>query len=266
VYICHKKITLNITPVKYANMNKYNDLSNENNFTLLDEKPEIRKTLTQYLESFLTEERKILLHNVLENRTRHITVVVEDLFQTQNISAVLRSCECVGIQDVHIVEGENDFQIHKAIAMGADKWLTIKHYHRDSAPMLTCINELKNNGYTIVATLPDDNSCFLDELPLEKPVAFLFGTELTGLSKEAMAAADSTVKIPMHGFTNSFNISNSVAIIVSYCIEKLRQMQINWRLSAEEKNELLFEWVQKSINKPELLIKRYLENNLSLGK
>jgi tRNA (guanosine-2'-O-)-methyltransferase len=220
----------------------------------------LRKTLIEYLETFLTEERKLLLHKVLENRTRHLTVVVEDLYQTQNISAVMRSCECVGIQDIHIVEGENDFQIHKAIAMGADKWLTITHYQKENNPMLTCINELKEKGYTIVATLPDDNSCLLDELPLEKPIAFLFGTELTGLSKEAVAAADRTVKIPMHGFTNSFNISNSVAIIVSHCIEKLRKSEIHWQLTQEEKEELLFDWVQKSINKPELLIKRYLES------
>jgi tRNA (guanosine-2'-O-)-methyltransferase len=219
---------------------------------------DLQKSLIQYLETFLTEERKAVLYNVLENRTRHVTAVVEDLYQTQNISAVLRSCECVGIQDVHIVEGENDFQIHKAIAMGADKWLTIKHYPKGNNPMLTCINELKTKGYTIVATLPDDNSCFLEELPLDKPVAFLFGTELTGLSKEAIAVADKTVKIPMHGFTNSFNISNSVAIVVSYCIEKLRKSTIHWQLSEEEKSELLFDWVQKSVNKPELLIKRYL--------
>jgi tRNA (guanosine-2'-O-)-methyltransferase len=127
--------------------------------------------------------------------------------------------------------------------------------------MLECITNLKTKGYTIVATLPDDNSCFLEELPLEQPLAFFFGTELTGLSKEAIDAADRTVKIPMHGFTNSFNISNSVAIIVSYGIEKLRQSSIHWQLSEEEKSELLFDWVQKSINKPELLIKRYLEEN-----
>jgi tRNA (guanosine-2'-O-)-methyltransferase len=218
----------------------------------------LRKKLIDYLESFLTEERKMLLHKVLQNRTRHITVVVEDLYQMQNISAVMRSCECVGIQDIHIVEGENDFQIHKAIAMGADKWLTLKHYQKENDPMLTCINDLKTKGYRIVATLPDDNSCFLEDLPLDKPLAFLFGTELTGLSKEAIAAADKTVKIPMHGFTNSFNISNSVAIIVSYCIEKLRKSSVHWQLSEEEKEELLFDWVQKSINKPELLINRYL--------
>lgn len=221
----------------------------------------LRKKLTEYLLSFITDERKLLLNKVLENRTRHITVVVEDLYQTQNISAVMRSCECVGIQNIHIVKGENEFQIHKAIAMGAYKWLTINHYQNEDNPMLNCINDLKTKGYTVVATLPCDNSCFLETLSLEMPVAFLFGTELTGLSKEAIASADKIVKIPMYGFTNSFNISNSVAIIVSYCIGKLRNSSIHWQLSQEEKEELLFDWVQKSINKPELLIKRFLDEN-----
>jgi len=218
----------------------------------------LRKILTEHLESFLTEDRKIQLRKVLENRTKHITVILEDLYQTQNISAALRSCECVGIQDIHIVEGENDFTIHKAIAMGADKWLTINYYPKNSNPMISCINSLKEKGYSIIATLPDDNSCLLEELPLTKPTAFLFGTELTGLSKEAIEAADGTVKIPMYGFTSSLNISNAVAIIVNYCIEKIRKLQIDWQLSEEEKNVLLFEWVQKSINKPELIIKRFL--------
>lgn len=216
------------------------------------------KELTNYLQTFLTDERNAILQNVLDNRTRHITVVVEDLFQTQNISAVMRSCECVGIQDIHIVEGENDFFIHKAVAMGADKWLTIKHYEKQNNPMLRCIHQLKEQGYCIVATLPDDNSCFLDELPLDKPVAFLFGTELTGLTPEAVKLADKTLKIPMHGFTTSYNISNSVAIIVSHCIEKLRKTNIAWQLTETEKEELLFDWVKKSINKPDLIIERYL--------
>ena len=219
------------------------------------------KELTQYLENFLAEERKLLLHKILNNRTRYITLVLEDLYQTQNISAVLRTCECLGVQDVHIVEEKNEFQIHKAIVMGADKWLTIKHYEHLQNPMLTCINELKHEGYTIAATVPGDNDRFLSDLSLESPTAFLFGTELTGLTKEAIASADQTVKIPMFGFTNSFNISNSVAIILNYCIEKIRESNVQWQLSEAEKNELLFNWIQKSLNKPELLITRFINDS-----
>lgn len=229
-----------------------------------------RETLLQtsaYLESFLTDNRKDRLIQVLNERTRHVTVVVEDLFQTQNISAVMRSCDCLGIQDIHIVEAENPFSVHTAITMGADKWLTHYHYLAvdGKSDIANCIRQLKTRGYSVVATLPDEDSCYLEELPIEQPIALLFGTELTGLSPEAIQLADQTVKIPMYGFTTSFNISNSVAIILSFLAEKLRKSTINWRLSEEEKEELYFEWLQKSVKTPKLLIQKFLtENGLQL--
>jgi tRNA (guanosine-2'-O-)-methyltransferase len=109
-----------------------------------------------------------------------------------------------------------------------------------------------------VATLPGDNSCMLDQLPIDKPIAFLFGTELTGLSEEAIQHADKSVKIPMYGFTTSFNISNSVAIIATYLIEKLQNSSLNWKLSEEEKEALHLEWLQKSIKTPDLIIENFL--------
>ena len=229
-----------------------------------------RETLHQtsaYLESFLTDNRKDRLIQVLNERTRHVTVVVEDLFQTQNISAVMRSCDCLGVQDIHIVEAENPFSVHTAITMGADKWLTHYHYPavKGKSDIANCIRQLKKKGYSVVATLPDEDSCYLEELPIEQPIALLFGTELTGLSPEAIQLADQTVKIPMYGFTTSFNISNSVAIILSFLAEKLRKSTINWKLSEEEKEDLYFEWLQKSVKTPKLLIRKFLtENGLQL--
>lgn len=221
----------------------------------------LRNEVSKYLTTFLTDDRNKRLIDVLEHRTRHITVVIEDLFQTQNISAVMRTCECLGIQDIHIVEGENEFSIHSAISMGADKWLTRHHYPAQESNIVTCISNLKDNGYTVVATLPGDDSCFLDQLPIDKPIAFLFGTELTGLSPEAINHADRSVKIPMYGFTTSFNISNSVAIIATYLIEKLRNSSLNWKLKDEEKEALYLEWLQKSIKTPDLVIENFLSKN-----
>lgn len=224
-----------------------------------------RQLVSEFLSSFLTDERNARIKEVLENRTRHVTVVIEDLFQTQNISAVMRTCECVGIQDIHIIEGENEFSIHSAISMGADKWLNRYHYPASDQNMKTCINGLKEKGYTVVATLPADDSCFLEDLPIDQPLALLFGTELKGLTPEAIALADRTVKIPMYGFTTSFNISNSVAIMAAYLIEKLKKSSINWKLSQEEKEILYLEWLQKSIKTPDLIIQRFLnENNLEM--
>lgn len=224
-----------------------------------------REKVSVYLKEFLTAQRLQRLEEVLSHRMRHVTVVVEDLFQSQNISAVLRTCECYGIQDVHIIEKEYECQVHKAVAMGADKWLSIHRYQEVGQSAAHCIDSLKKEGYTIVATMPGENSYFLEDLPIEPKTALLFGTELKGLSEELVTLADRKVKIPMYGFTESFNISNSVAIILSYFIEKIRKSGVKWELSTEEKSLLLSEWLQKSVKKPLLLIDKFLnENNLSI--
>lgn len=224
-----------------------------------------RQRVCEYLQTFLTEERNTRILEVLAQRTRHFAVVMEDLFQTQNISAVMRTCECYGLQDVYVVEGRYDFQVHNAISMGSTKWLTLHNYKSKEHNMLQCANQLKAKGYKVVATLPSEKSCFLEDLDVEQPMAFLFGTELTGLTQEAIDCADIHVKIPMYGFTESFNISNSVAITLSTLVEKLKKSSVNWSLSEIEKEELLLEWLQKSVKTPDLVVKQFLDkNNLSI--
>ncbi|MCQ2285776.1 MAG: RNA methyltransferase [Bacteroidales bacterium] len=225
------------------------------------ENRELRSHLCEYLQDFITPERDVRLREVLANRTRHITIAIEDLFQTQNISAVMRTCECYGVQDVHVIENENEFQIHSAISMGSNKWLTLHHYKNAEHNTAECIRNLKAKGYTVVATLPNDDSCYLEELPVETPTAFLFGTELTGLSDEAISLCDRGVKIPMYGFTESFNISNSAAITLSSLIERLHKSSVDWHLNEIEKEELYFEWLQKSIRNVDFIIDKFLKDN-----
>lgn len=220
--------------------------------------PETRRNLINYLRTFVTEQRDARIQEVLSYRTRHVTVVIEDLFQTQNISAVMRTCECYGVQDVHVIEKENEFFIHDAIAMGSNKWLTLHNYPNEPGNVAKCITSLKERGYVVVATLPAENSCFVQQLPVEKPTAFMFGTELTGLSEEAVALADKCVKIPMYGFTESFNISNSVAILISQWIERLHASQVSWHLTDDEKEELYAEWLQKSVRSSDFLVRNFL--------
>lgn len=215
--------------------------------------------LCDYLQSFLTDERKERLNTVLQNRTRHFTVVLEDLFQTQNISAVMRTCECYGVQDVHIIEKENEFTIHSAISMGSNKWLTLHNYPNEPHNMEKCIQNLKSNGYSVVATLPAENSYFVQDLPIDQKTAFVFGTELTGISPELVAMCDKAVKIPMYGFTESFNISNSVAILLSNVVERLKRSDVDWALSQDEKEDLYYEWVRKSIRDVDMIIENYLD-------
>ena len=227
---------------------------------------ELRAKLIEGLEQFVTEERKERLQTVLANRTRHVTVVLEDLYQTQNISAVMRSCECYGVQDAYIVENRNTFEVHKDISMGADKWLTLRHYPHSEHNVKQCIDDLHAHGYTVIATLPDEKRTTIMDLPVERKTAFLFGTELTGLSEEAVRYADGAALIPMYGFTESFNISNSVAILISNVIERLHRSDVEWHLSEDEQTEIYFDWLRKSARSADELIDRYLATHPSITK
>jgi tRNA (guanosine-2'-O-)-methyltransferase len=220
----------------------------------------LRDKVVAYLEQFVTEERQARLTEILANRTRHVTVVLEDLFQTQNISAVLRTCDCYGVQDVHVIKHRNEFEVHKDISMGADKWLSIHQYPHSEHNVKDCIDRLHEQGYWVAATLPDEQKRTIFDLPVERKTAFLFGTELTGLSDEAIKYADGNVLIPMYGFTESFNISNSAAIILSHFSERMRHSEAQWQLPAEEKEELYFEWLQKSIKNPDGVIDYFLKH------
>lgn len=220
----------------------------------------LRDKVVEYLQQFLTDSRQDRLKEVLEMRTRHVTVVLEDLFQAQNISAVLRTCDCYGIQDVHVIKHRNEFEANKEISMGADKWLTIHEYPQSEHNVKDCIDYLHDQGYWVAATLPDERKRTIFDLPIEQKTAFLFGTELTGLSDEAIKYADGNVLIPMYGFTESFNISNSAAIILSHFSEKIRHSNVNWSLTPEEKEELYFEWLQKTVKDPDGLIDYFMKN------
>lgn len=224
----------------------------------------VREELVSYLEQFLTEGRRARLMEVLKNRTRQLTVVLEDLYQTQNISAVLRTCECYGVQDVHVIRHRNEFEVHKDISMGADKWLSIHEYPQSDHNVKDCVDRLHEQGYWVAATLPDERKRTIFDLPVGQKTAFLFGTELTGLSEEAIRYADGNVLIPMYGFTESFNISNSAAIILSHFSERMRQSGVQWQLSDEEREQLYFEWLQKSVKNPDMLIRHYMKSKASI--
>ncbi len=209
-----------------------------------------------YLEQFVTENRKEIFHKILDKRTRHFTVVLEDLYQMHNVSAVIRSCDVFGLQDVHIIQKKYNPKLSHAIAKGAEKWLDI-HRHTDT---LRTIEELKAKGYQIVATTPHTNDVLLSEFEVTKPSAFFFGVEKDGLSDVAMNEADVFLKIPMYGFTESLNISVAAALIMYETTEKMRKSGIQWQLSEDEKREIYKKWLEKSIKSIELIKKKYNES------
>jgi len=193
------------------------------------------------------------MKNVLQNRTRYISVVLENIFQPHNASAVLRSCDAFGIQDVHIIENSNKFSSNPAVDMGTSQWLTLQRYRNNENNSVQAIESLKSQGYRVVATTPHSNDIQLDEFDLSKgKAAFLFGTELDGLTPEALAAADEYVKIPMYGFVESFNISVCAALSLHHLVLNLHASKLNWQLSEHEQMTILHKWLKNSIKKPEL--------------
>ena len=213
---------------------------------------ELGKRISYYSE-LITAERLQKMKNVLQNRTRYISVVLENIFQPHNASAVLRSCDAFGIQDVHIIENSNKFSSNPAVDMGTSQWLTLQRYRNNENNSVQAIESLKSQGYRVVATSPHSDDIHLDEFDLSKgKAAFLFGTELDGLTPEALAAADEYVKIPMYGFVESFNISVCAALSLHHLVLNLHASKLNWQLSEHEQMTILHKWLKNSIKKPEL--------------
>ncbi|HEX8561374.1 MAG TPA: RNA methyltransferase [Flavobacterium sp.] len=208
-----------------------------------------------YLEGFLTEKRKAKFMRVLEQRTNHFTIAMEDVFQMHNTSAVMRSCEVFGIQQLNVVEERYGKRIDKEIAMGSQKWVDINRF--DS--MAACLSSVKEKGYRIIATTPHENDCLLDDFDISKPSALFFGTERDGLSPEVIAQADGFLKIPMNGFTESLNISVSAAIIIQSLTARLRKSEIDWHLSEEEILEKRLVWAKNSIKDIKRIEERYYQ-------
>ena len=206
-----------------------------------------------FLENILTENRKAKFLKVLEKRTKHFTVVVEDVFQMHNASAVMRSCEVFGIQELNVIEERYGKSIDKEIAMGAQKWVDINKFDNVS----NCVETLKNKGYQIIATTPHENDCLLDDFDISKPCALFFGTERDGLSEEVLQKADGFLKIPMAGFTESLNISVSAAIIIQNLTNRLRKSDLDWHLSEEEILEKRLAWAKSSIKDIKRIEARY---------
>jgi tRNA (guanosine-2'-O-)-methyltransferase len=215
-----------------------------------------KQKLLLYLEGFITENRKEGFLRVLQNRTKHFTIAMEDIFQLHNTSAVMRSCEVFGIQELNVIEQKFGKRIDTEIAMGAQKWVDVFRYNS----VQSCMDEMRAKGYQIIATTPHDESCFLHEFDISKPAALFFGTERDGLSQEVLDQADGFLKIPMVGYTESLNISVSAAIIIQDISTRLRQSAINWHLTEEEILEKRLDWTRKTIKDIEFIERKYLEN------
>tara|TARA_R100000935_G_C2818870_1_gene158682 strand:- start:842 stop:1501 length:660 start_codon:yes stop_codon:yes gene_type:complete len=216
-----------------------------------------KTSLIEHLETFLTPRRIALFDKVIAERTNHFTVATQDVYQLHNTSAVIRSCEVFGIQNIHVIEERKPKRIDREIAMGAQKWVDVNRYSTSKE----CIQELRKKGYQIVATTPYGESTALKDFNIEKPSAIFFGTEKEGLSDEILNEADCRLNIPMFGFTESLNISVSAAIILQSITSRLKSSEINWQLSEEDKINLKYEWLKKCIKNSDSIIAQFNTEN-----
>jgi tRNA (guanosine-2'-O-)-methyltransferase len=222
----------------------------------------VDKKYIEYLEQFVTKERKQLFKKVLNERTRHFTVAIEDIFQPHNASAVVRSCDIFGIQDMHVIESKYKFYASRMVAKGAQKWIDFFMYNqKNTNNTLNCITALREKGYKIIATTPHNESCLLQDFNITKKSAFFFGVEKDGLSKDVMDNADGFLKIPMVGFTESLNISVAAAIILQNMNEKLKASNVDWQLSEQEKLEKYQDWLEKTIKSIKKIKEKYYAEN-----
>ncbi len=221
-----------------------------------------RDRLIDYLARFVTAERHARMHAVLAERTRYLTVAVEDIYQPHNASAVLRTCDCFGVQDVHIIENRNEYRLNPGVELGTAQWLTLHRYRDGENNTPTAIDSLRAAGYRVVATTPHTNQVALEELDLRAgPVALLFGNELDGLSDTALEAADEHLVIPMYGFVESFNISVSAAIVLHHLAHALRASDLDYRLDEEERRDIELAWLRSSIRRVEALEREFAEEH-----
>jgi tRNA (guanosine-2'-O-)-methyltransferase len=216
--------------------------------------------------NILTDDRIRLFEKIIAERTNHLTVISEDIFQEHNASAIVRTCDSFGIQTLHLIETRNTYQVHEGISRGSNQWVTLEHHYSEGKTTTDILNQLKSRGYKIAATSPHAIEIDIFNLPIDQPLALLFGAEKKGVTTEAMENADYLVRIPMYGFAESLNVSVAAAITLNILRNRLNQSSILWKLSDKEKLDTLLSWCRKHIKSSELIEneirKKYIEKML----
>jgi tRNA (guanosine-2'-O-)-methyltransferase len=214
---------------------------------------------TAFLQNHVTARKKRLIESKLEHRTRYLTVVLEDIHKSHNASAVLRTSECFGIQDLHIIEKQHPYNLHPHISSGSARWVNLHHYNEpDTDNTKVCLENLKKKGYRILVTTLNEEARPFDEIDMGIRSAIVFGTEYSGVSEDAIAMADEVIHIPMVGFTESLNLSVSAGIILQYYRNILNKFQVKWQLSEFEKEVIRLNWTMNSVRKIDMHIKHFL--------
>ena len=220
----------------------------------------LNKKLINHFNEFIVDERRELFEKKIQERTKHITIVLENIYQGRNISASIRSADCFGIQDVHIIENNNLFNQDPSVSIDSEKWISLYRYNQKKQNTKDTINKLKRDGYKIIVTTPHAKAKTLYDLNISNKNALLFGSEGDGCSEIALNMADEKIKIPLYGFSESFNISVSVALCLQHLTFKLRKSNFNWKLTNQEKEKIMLQWLKKSVNSSRKIEEVFINN------
>jgi tRNA (guanosine-2'-O-)-methyltransferase len=204
------------------------------------------------LEDYLLPERLERLKEVLASRVLSVTLVLENLHKDFNISAILRTCESFGIQDVHVVPQPGEGKVFRTITQGCHKWLNI-HRHEDVS---TCFKILKKNGFRVLAGAFSENALPLDRCDFSGRVALVFSNELEGANPEVLDQVDDFFVIPMSGFSQSLDVSVAAGIVINHVLRyKLEKGEELERIPSDEAGRILGEWVKKSVRNGDEVLK-----------
>ena len=191
----------------------------------------------------LTEHRRELLTRVVDLRVRHFTFVLEDLKDPHNISAVIRTSEVFGFQDVHVISEVNPYRVGRSVLKGSYKWLDIHSYSKRAR----CMETLKAKGYRIAVASTAAESVPLDDVDLSRPTAFYLGSEVMGNHPATLAAADVRFRIPQYGLTESMNVSVCAGVLAANLDAWLKAHgRERFRLPPAEREALLADFYERS--------------------
>jgi tRNA (guanosine-2'-O-)-methyltransferase len=217
------------------------------------------KEFFDFVKQFLTEDRLNRFFSVINGRIANVQLILEDVYQSHNASAILRTCDAMGIQYINVIEKRNKFNPNKDICLGSDKWVDILPYSGQNG-LADCIKMLKQRNFTVIATSSHLHDAYTPEtLPIDNPVALMFGVEREGLSDEALALANKYLYIPMYGFAESLNVSVAAGISLFTITHRIRKENKVLKLTDDEYYKILSKWSLINLTNPEFYINTFLK-------
>jgi tRNA (guanosine-2'-O-)-methyltransferase len=202
----------------------------------------------------ISDERQARVRNMLAGRLGSVVVILEAVHRRHNVSAIMRSCECFGVHEVHLIT--DGFRPSKGAARGSERWLDI-HRYTETAP---AIKAVKERGFQVFVADLVEGSFSPDTVPIDQPTAILMGAELTGVSDEARRLADGAICVPMHGLTESLNVSVAAACILQRVTDRRRAVADGGDLEESRQDAFFEQWFEWEVQLRQGMIARSRED------